>query len=41
MGKRLSELVEQVIDNRGKNPKYLITGKYPVIEIIYIQILKR
>ena len=37
MGKRLSELVEQVIDNRGKNPKYLITGKYPVIDNFLIK----
>lgn len=37
MEKKLNELVEKVIDNRGKNPKYLIKGKYPVIDNFLIK----
>ena len=37
MKKKLDELIEKVIDNRGKNPEYLITGKYPVIDNFLIK----
>lgn len=33
----LGDYIKKVIDNRGKNPKYLEKGKYPVIDNKYIK----